>query len=246
MISGKVREFIRTKLGRIPSSGSLRVLLFEAVDNFAPYGRRAGQAHEGVKTVSITRGAALHYSEVIARDFENVGDCPFLGGYYPIFVGEPKRVANTDGNIAASAKGKRDMSDLWLVDTGCGHDLISVTNVKLFGGETRRLENAVIFQTANGDTPSTHVAPIFFSELNETIEPYVLKGTPSVISVGGRTMNKGCSYVWKAGCNPYLITPEEKVITFEIIRDIPYLRRDSDLCQPRDATDKDFTFDALP
>ena len=138
------------------------------------------------------------------------------------------------------------MLDLWLVDTGCGHDLVSNTNVKLSGGETRRLEKAVIFQIANGDTPSTHVAPISFRGLNETIEPYVLKETPSVISFGDRTMNKGCSFVWKAGCNPYLITPDEKIITFEVIRDISHLRRDSDLCQPREATDEDFRFDALP
>ena len=222
------------------------VLLIEAADEFAPYGRRAGKAHEGVKTVSITRRAALHYSEITARDFENMGKCPFSSGYYPIFVGEPKRISGVEENIAASAEGKRDMLDLWLVDTGCGHDLVSRTNVKLSGGETRRLEKAVIFQTANGDTPSTHVAPISFQELNETIEPYVLKETPSVISVGDRTMNKGCSFVWKAGCNPYLITPDEKVITFEVIRDIPYLRRDSDLCQPREATEEDFRFDALP
>ena len=222
------------------------VLLFESADKFAPYGRRAGRAHEGVKTVSITRRAALHYSEITARDFENVGDCPFASEYYPIFVGEPKRVAHANENVAASAKGKSDMLDLWLVDTGCGHDLVSNTNVKFSGGETRRLEKAVIFQTSNGDTPSTRVAPISFRGLNETIEPYVLKETPSVISVGDRTMNKGYSFVWKAGCNPCLITPDEKIITFEVIRDIPYLRRGSDLCQPRDATDEDFRFDALP
>ena len=138
------------------------------------------------------------------------------------------------------------MLDLWLVDTGCGHDLISTTIVKMSGSEARRLEKAVIFQTANGDTPSTHVVPISFSELNETIEPYVLKETPSVISVGDRTMNKGCPFVWKAGCNPYFIIPEERIITFEVIRDIPHLRKESDLCQPRDATDGDFRFDALP
>ena len=138
------------------------------------------------------------------------------------------------------------MLDLWLVDTGCGRDLISTANVKLSGGEARRLEKAVIFQTAIGDTPSTRVAPISFSELNETIESYVLKETPSVISVGDRTVNKGCSFVGKAGCNPYSITPEEKVFTFEVIRDIPYLRRGSDLWQPRGDTDEDFRFDALP
>ena len=197
-----VLKFANMKRGRIPSSGSLGALLFESADKFAPYGRRAGKAQEGVKTVSITRRAAFHYSESTARDFENVGDCPFLSGCYPIFVGEPTRVANTNGNVAASAKGKCDMLDLWLVDTGCSHDLTSTANVKLSGGETRGVEKAVIFQTANGDTPSTHVAPISFSELSETIEPYVLKETPSVISVGGRTMNKGCSFVWKAGRNP--------------------------------------------
>ena len=69
----------------------MSALLFEAADDFAPYGRRAGKAHEGVKMVSITRRAATHYSEVTARDFQNVGDS--LSGYYPIFVGEPKRVA---------------------------------------------------------------------------------------------------------------------------------------------------------
>ena len=219
------------------------VLLFESADKFAPYGRRAGRARESVKTVSITRRAALHYSEITARGLENVGECPFLSGCYPIFVDEPKRVANASENVAASVEGKRDMLDLWLIDTGCGHDLVSNTNVNLSGSETRRLEKVVIFQTANGDAPSTHVAPISF---RETVEPYVLKETPSVISVGDRTMNKGCSFVWKAGCNPYLITPDEKIITFEVIRDIPYLRRDSDLCQPREAIDEDFRFDALP
>ena len=90
------------------------VLLFEPADEFAPYGRRAGRAHEGVKTVSITRRAALYYSEITARDVENMGECPFSSGYCPIFVGEPKRIANASENIAASAKGKRDMLDLWL------------------------------------------------------------------------------------------------------------------------------------
>ena len=73
-MNGNVRQFKRMITGRTPSSGSTRVLLFEPADEFAPYGRRAGRAHEGVKTVSITRRATLHYSEITARDFENVGE----------------------------------------------------------------------------------------------------------------------------------------------------------------------------
>ena len=72
MMNGTIPDVIITRIRRknpiiwLPKSARL----FEAADNFAPYGRRAGKAHEGVKTVSITRRAALHYSEVIAPDFE--------------------------------------------------------------------------------------------------------------------------------------------------------------------------------
>ena len=55
------------------------------------------------------------------------------------------------------------------------------------------------------------------------IEPYILTDTPSVISVGDRAMNKGYSFVWIAGRNPYWITPAGKVITLEVLRDIPSL-----------------------
>ena len=133
------------------------------------------------------------------------------------------------GNTAAFAKARLGASDLWLVDIGCGHDLVSGTNAKLLKGKRRALETQVTFQTANGDTPSTHPFQIFIKELNEMIEPFILKDTPSVISVGDRTMNtcKGCSFLWIAGRNPYWITPEAKVITLEVIGDIPYLRRNS-------------------
>ena len=137
-------------------------------------------------------------------------------------------------------KARLGASDLWLVDTGCGHDLVSANNAKLSKGKKITLENQVAFQTANGDAPSTHSSQIFIEELSEMIEPFVLKDTPSVISVGDRTMNKGCSFLWIAGRNPYWITPEAKVITLEVIGDIPYFRRNSEFCQPRDATASDY------
>ena len=144
------------------------------------------------------------------------------------------------GNTAASAKARLGVSDLWLVDTGCGHGLVSANNAKLSKGKKINLENQVTFQTANGDAPSTHSSQIFIEELNEMDEPYILKDTPSVIPVGDRTMNKGCSFLWIAGRNPYSITPEAKVIALEVIGAIPYLRRNSEFCQPRDATASDY------
>ena len=164
---------------------------------------------QGIGTISITGKDALKHSEIVAATYEHIGDSPFVGNYPHIFLAEPERVKLVDGefvddpgNTAASAKARLGASDLWLVDTGCGHDSVSATNAKL-------------------------PMPIPGQEVNETIEPFILKDTPSVISVGDRTMNKGCSFLWIAGRNPYWITPEAKVITLEVIGDIPYLRRNS-------------------
>ena len=144
------------------------------------------------------------------------------------------------GNTAASAKARLGASDLRLVDTGCGHDLVSATNAKLSKGKSKFLETQVTFQTANGDAPSTHSSQTFIEELNGMIEPFTLKDTPSVISVGDRAMNKGCSFFWIAGRNPYGMTPEAKVITLEVLGDVLYLGRNSEFCKPRDATASDY------
>ena len=68
------------------------------------------------------------------------------------------------GNTAASAKARLGVPDLWLVDTGCGHDLVSANNAKLSKGKKITLENQVTFQTANGDAPSAHSSQIFIEE----------------------------------------------------------------------------------
>ena len=222
-------------------------ILFVPNDSLATYGRKQWPTTKGIGTISITRKDALRHPEIVASSYEHVGDVPFVENYRHIFLAEPRRVKLVDGEFieeqgitAASAKAKLGVSDLWLVDTGCGHDLVSTANAKLSKGTSKYLDSPVTFQTANGDAPSTHSSQIFIEELNEMIEPYILTDTPSVISVGDRAMNKGYSFVWISGRKPYWITPEGKIITLEVIRDIPYLRRNSDFCKPRDAIANDY------
>eukprot|EP00972_Heterocapsa_arctica_P094662 13957698-Heterocapsa_arctica.AAC.1 len=70
------------------------------------------------------------------------------------------------------------------------------------------------------------------SELSERINPYVLKESPAVLSSGDRTRNKGYSFIWPAYNNPCFITPSGFRVELEVIDDIPFLRRGSDLSQP--------------
>ena len=53
-------------------------------------------------------------------------------------------------------------------------------------------------------------------------------------------MNHSYSFIWSAGQYPYFITPKKKVIDLDVIKDIPYIRRGSILCQPRDAVKSDY------
>ncbi len=70
------------------------------------------------------------------------------------------------------------------MDTGCAHDLI---NDRWSAGiPIRTLNNngRLIFSTANGRVSSRNVVPVFCRELNQVVQPYLLKETPAVLSIG--------------------------------------------------------------
>eukprot|EP00972_Heterocapsa_arctica_P030475 4486860-Heterocapsa_arctica.AAC.1 len=97
---------------------------------------------------------------------------------------------------AAPAKTNKREVELWLIDTGCAHDLVvSIDDIARTGDKLYMLKKNITFETANGGTISTHTARMNISELSENINPYVLKETPAVLSIGDRTMNKGYSFV---------------------------------------------------
>ena len=72
----------------------------------------------------------------------------------------------------------------WLIDTGCGHDLIGVEEVKALKRMFKAAGIPVSFQTANGVTQTKEVVELYVDELGETVEPYILASTPGVLSVG--------------------------------------------------------------
>eukprot|EP00972_Heterocapsa_arctica_P017156 2535998-Heterocapsa_arctica.AAC.1 len=75
------------------------------------------------------------------------------------------------------------MVELWLIDTGCAHDLVSLADITRSGDELCPLADHVNFQNANGGTVSTHTAHMQISELSKRINPYVLKESPAVLSI---------------------------------------------------------------
>ena len=115
----------------------------------------------------------------------------------------------------------------FLMDTGCGHDLISQRKVEKHGLETLVSQEAISFQTANGVTNTDLVSNFQTESFTEPINAYVLDDTPSVLSVGKRCMKQGFGFVWPPGEDPFMINPEGKRISLFVNGDIPYVRAGS-------------------
>jgi hypothetical protein len=129
-------------------------------------------------------------------------------------------------NSAVSAKriDAYSVADQWLVDTGCGHDLISM---RYAAKHKKRIVSVpqMPFSTAGGPVSATLSLPLFLSDLDsDSSNPYVLDDTPAVLSVGART-KKGFSFFWIESRTPCIVTPSKRIVPLDVIGDIPYLCR---------------------
>ena len=55
------------------------------------------------------------------------------------------------------------------------------------------------------------------------------------MSIGMRCVRFGYDFIWlgSRGLPPYYITPSGRIVVMEVIEEIPYIRTDSQDCQPR-------------
>ena len=82
----------------------------------------------------------------------------------------------------------------WLVDTVCGHDLISRLAARRGGAPLRRYECRIDFNTAGCPTAATHISDAKVRDNNTVASPYILPSTPAALTVGRRRMEMGYQY----------------------------------------------------
>ena len=123
----------------------------------------------------------------------------------------------------------------FIMDTGCGHDLISREKVNAMGLTTKEGPKSVSFMTANGVTSTSEMVDINVDELPMMSEAHVLESTPSVFSIGKRCMEQGYSFIWPANQLPYLIDQNANKIPLSVHDNIPYIKVNDDdgRCLPR-------------
>ena len=111
----------------------------------------------------------------------------------------------------------------WLIDTGCGHDLIGLEEIKALKRLFKAAGIPINFQTANGLTQAREQIELYVDELGETVEPYILSSTPGVLSVGKRCNQFGYTFLWIGDNCPCFMSPGwYSIILLQNELDIPY------------------------
>ena len=95
----------------------------------------------------------------------------------------------------AAAKRVNHLIRRWLMDTGCGFDLVPRRKVLALQNKFRKAKQQIQFSTAGGSTNTHSICPISVDELDAIIEPFVLESTPAVLTIGGRCMQGKYSFV---------------------------------------------------
>ena len=112
---------------------------------------------------------------------------------------------------------------MWLVDTGCGYDIVPKREVALMKRFVKLAKHTITFHSANGPTVTEYVANVYADELDEHISPYIINNTPPVLTVGYRCMEMGYTFVWPTGQKPFFIRPDGMIVQVTVENNIPYL-----------------------
>ena len=92
----------------------------------------------------------------------------------------------------------------WLVDTGCPFDLIAERDLETHEESyIKRASKFIRLATPNGIVDADKIISFKVPQLGEPIDAYLMKSTPTVMSIGRRCMQHGYSFVWKANKKPY-------------------------------------------
>ena len=111
----------------------------------------------------------------------------------------------------------------FIMDTGCGYDLISQRKARELDLDVHEGSDRMVFLTANGITETREVAKCSVDSFQEEAKPFVLEQTPAVLSVGMRCMKLGYTFVWPPNNQPFMINQSGKRINLHSKDDIPYL-----------------------
>ena len=135
----------------------------------------------------------------------------------------PKGLVAAPAPSREHVHGSIDLHLDWIADTGSAQDLVSTSELPddfgYYSGSPIRMI------TANGESSSTKQGKVYVPKLGRVIDPYLVRSTPPVISVGMRCVDDKFDFIWRGskGEEPYFIDNRGKKIGLTVHDYVPYL-----------------------
>ena len=139
----------------------------------------------------------------------------------------PKGIKATPAECREDVKGAINLELDWIADTGSAQDLVNDSELPDDYGYYSN--NPIRMITANGESSSSKQGKVFVPKLGKTIDPYLVRSSPPVISVGMRCIDDGYDFIWRGskGEPPYMVKPNGERIEL-VVRDyVPYFANNS-------------------
>ena len=144
---------------------------------------------------------------------------------------EKDEATSSDSAVGVTDRGQKEPLKLgsmrFIIDTGCGHNLIAEKFIKGAGamGKLQRLDAPLTLNTAGGPSKALGTVGVACDKLEKgkSLTFKVMKKTPSVISVGELCMDRGYSFHWPVGSRPYLLLPGGQRLNLIVDGRIPYI-----------------------
>ncbi len=86
----------------------------------------------------------------------------------------------------------------WIWDTGAGIDIVSAQGVSNMKHLITKTATPLPLCTANGESLADKEILLKLTAFKEIVKPFVLDGSPPVLSVGWRCMELGYDFWWPA------------------------------------------------
>ena len=115
----------------------------------------------------------------------------------------------------------------WMMDTGCGHDIVSTESIARLRQHITQAKEPKIFSTANDFTTADKTILMRIPELiDEHVSPMVMDNSPDVLTAGVRCHRRGYGFHWKPWArSPILTLPSGKKggMSCKMLHSVPIL-----------------------
>ena len=130
-----------------------------------------------------------------------------------------------DVTLAATSQESVEVADIVdkiIADTGASHDFIDQAHANHYP-LAHILAPTVRLSTANHVVKASNALNGTVDHLGSDPSPfYILKSTPTALSVGARVMDDGFTFVWLNGRRPRVVCPSGAVVILDVIKNVPY------------------------